>query len=43
MTATNGTSYWLVYPEARRNRPSIRAFRKFLLAEAEADNHKPPA
>lgn len=35
--ATNGMSYWLVYPTARRNRPAIRAFRKFILSEAAAD------
>jgi len=28
-------SYWLVYPHARRNLPKIRAFRDWLLAEAE--------
>lgn len=34
-----GTACWLVYPEARRNRPAIRRLRQFLLAEAagEAD------
>ncbi|HRO15921.1 MAG TPA: LysR substrate-binding domain-containing protein [Paracoccus sp. (in: a-proteobacteria)] len=37
ITATNGKAYWLVYPPARRNRPSIRAFRRFLMAEATAD------
>ncbi|WP_299839175.1 LysR substrate-binding domain-containing protein [uncultured Paracoccus sp.] len=37
MTCGNGKSYWLVYPEARRNRPAIRAFRQFILAEAAAD------
>lgn len=26
--------YWLVYPEARRNTPKIKAFREWLLAEA---------
>ena len=35
--ATNGKAYWLVYPPARRNRPAIRAFRKFILTEAAAD------
>jgi len=29
----DGHSYWLVYPEARRNVPKIRAFRDWLLAE----------
>lgn len=37
VTATLGRSCWLVYPPARRNRPAIRAFRKFILAEAAAD------
>lgn len=37
MTAGNGKSYWLVYPEARRNRPAIRAFRQFILSEVAAD------
>ena len=37
VTATNGKAYWLVYPPARRNRPAIRAFRKFILTEAAAD------
>ena len=37
LTAGNGKSYWLVYPDARRNRPAIRAFRQFILAEAAAD------
>lgn len=30
-------SYFLVYPEARRMRPKIRAFRDWLMAEIEAD------
>lgn len=37
LTAGNGKAYWLVYPEPRRNRPAIRAFRQFLLSEAAAD------
>lgn len=40
--ATKGSGYWLVYPPARRNRPAIRAFRKFLMAEAAADTTPPP-
>lgn len=39
---TNGKAYWLVYPPARRNRPAIRAFRKFLMVEAAADTAPPP-
>ncbi|WBU65001.1 LysR substrate-binding domain-containing protein [Paracoccus aerodenitrificans] len=31
-------SYWLVYPPARRNRPAIKAFRRFLQDEVEAEN-----
>ena len=27
------THYWLVYPEARRRSPKIRAFRDWILAE----------
>lgn len=30
-----GHRYWLVYPEARRRQPKIRAFRDWILAEAE--------
>lgn len=37
LTATDGKAYWLVHPPARRNRPAIRAFRRFLLAEVAAD------
>ena len=29
----DGHAYWLVYPQARRNVPKIRAFRDWLLAE----------
>lgn len=36
-TATDGKAYWLVHPPARRNRPAIRAFRRFLLSEVAAD------
>jgi LysR family glycine cleavage system transcriptional activator len=32
-----GTAYWLVYPEAKRHQPKIRAFRDWLLAEMAAD------
>ncbi|MDH6231187.1 LysR family glycine cleavage system transcriptional activator [Mesorhizobium soli] len=32
LVANDGNSYWLVYPEARRNVPKIRAFRDWLLA-----------
>lgn len=30
-------SYWLVYPHARRNRPAIKAFLRFLQAEIAAE------
>jgi LysR family glycine cleavage system transcriptional activator len=33
LVANDGHAYWLVYPEARRNVPKIRAFRDWLLAE----------
>lgn len=33
IVAEDGRSYWLVYPEARRNVPKIRAFREWLLGE----------
>lgn len=35
--ATDGTAYWLVYPPARRNRPAIRAFRRFLTDEVRRE------
>jgi LysR family glycine cleavage system transcriptional activator len=31
---TNETHYWLVYAEARRRSPKIRAFRDWILSEA---------
>lgn len=31
-----GSSYWLVYPETRRNAPKLRAFRDWILQEAAA-------
>lgn len=34
--ADDGHAYWLVYPEARRNVPKIRAFRDWLLGEMAA-------
>ena len=30
-------SYWLVFPHARRNRPAIKAFLRFLQSEVEAE------
>ena len=32
----DGHAYWLVYPEARRNVPKIRAFRDWILGEMKA-------
>lgn len=33
LVGDDGHAYWLVYPEARRNVPKIKAFREWLLAE----------
>ena len=33
LVGDDGHAYWLVYPEARRNVPKIRAFRDWVLAE----------
>mgnify|MGYP000120542795 CR=1 FL=1 len=35
LLASDGRGYYLVYPEARRNAPKIRAFRDWLLSETE--------
>ncbi len=35
LVCSRGYAYWLVYPEARRNAPQIKAFRDWVLAEAE--------
>lgn len=35
LMARDETSYWLVYPEERRNTPKIRAFCAWILAEVE--------
>jgi len=35
--ATDGTSYWLVYPQKRERSPKIRAFREWILAEVKRD------
>lgn len=34
-------SYWLVYPEARRNSPRVRAFREWILKEVRATGLAP--
>lgn len=36
IVGNDGNSYWLVYPESRRNLPKIRAFRDWLLTEVAA-------
>lgn len=35
----DGGSYWLVYPEGRRNVPKIRAFREWIVAELNCPAH----
>jgi len=37
LMATDGTSYWLVYPQERERSPKIRAFRDWILAEVRRD------
>jgi LysR family transcriptional regulator, glycine cleavage system transcriptional activator len=37
LMATDGTSYWLVYPQEREKSPKIRAFRDWILAEVRRD------
>jgi LysR family transcriptional regulator, glycine cleavage system transcriptional activator len=37
VTVPYDRGYWLVYPEARRRSPKIRAFRDWILTEAERD------
>lgn len=37
LISDEGCAYWLVYPQARRNAPRIRAFREWLLAEIAGD------
>jgi LysR family glycine cleavage system transcriptional activator len=39
----DGFSYWLVYPEHKRNQPKIRAFREWLLAEIAVDAELGPS
>ena len=43
LIAHDGNAYWLVYPEARRNVPKIRAFRDWLLAAVPASLAYPEA
>jgi LysR family glycine cleavage system transcriptional activator len=38
----DGFSYWLVYPEHKRNQPKIRAFREWILAQVAADAQAGP-
>ncbi|MBD0413621.1 LysR substrate-binding domain-containing protein [Oryzicola mucosus] len=37
IVAGDEKAHWLVYPEARRNVPKIKAFREWLLAEADSE------
>ena len=43
LVAAEPRSIWLVYPEHKRTRPKIRAFRDWLLAEIEAERSGAPA
>jgi LysR family glycine cleavage system transcriptional activator len=40
VTADDGSDYWLVYPESRRNVPKIRAFRTWITAVLAASWHQ---
>ena len=35
LVCSDGSAYWLVYPESRRSQPKIRAFRDWLLKDIE--------
>jgi len=41
LLASDGQSYWLVYPEQRRNTPKIRAFCEWILAEVKRSAASP--
>lgn len=41
LTCEDGSHYWLVYPESRRNSAKIRAFREFLGASLPDFDHPP--
>ncbi len=43
LVVPNGDSYWLVYPEATAERPKIRTFRDWMLAEISAIKPTPRA
>lgn len=43
LMAREGPSYWLVYPDHRRNQAKIRAFRDWILAEVDALRATEPA
>ncbi|MFN3389968.1 MAG: LysR substrate-binding domain-containing protein [Allosphingosinicella sp.] len=43
LTVSEGRGIWLVYPEHKRGRAKIRAFRDWLLGEAEAEAAPAPA
>ncbi|MBI3452348.1 MAG: transcriptional regulator GcvA [Rhodospirillales bacterium] len=42
LVVPNDKAYWLVYPEASAERPKIKAFRDWTLAEIAADADAPP-
>jgi LysR family glycine cleavage system transcriptional activator len=43
LISLEGSAYWLVYPEHRRNQPKIRAILDWVLAEVEALKATEPA
>ncbi|RKE84023.1 LysR substrate-binding domain-containing protein [Rhizobium sp. AG855] len=42
LTCEDGSHYWLVYPEARRNAGKIRAFREFMRSALQSFESVPP-
>ena len=40
LTVTTGKAYWLVAPEATAERPKVRAFRDWMLAELAAEGRQ---
>jgi LysR family glycine cleavage system transcriptional activator len=38
----DGSSYWLVYPEHKRNQPKIRAFRDWILGQVAIEAEQGP-
>jgi LysR family glycine cleavage system transcriptional activator len=43
IVSLDGFSYWLVYPEHKRNLPKIRAFRAWILEEVAVEARLGPA